>query len=210
MKYTKHLKKLALLSSLALSFGVKADGTLPLPVSQEDLPLAMSGNVEGLSSISLSINNLQNIPNTNPVIGRSVGNPCSASDLFYNAVGTITMDAETLYVRGVCAPATKPDVSTRRSVVATDGSIGLNGTSKKLVLLDGMVAVGSTSTLSSFTGNMKIQPLGLTAATRPVLVPMGLTTMSLTSASLLDVVIKDLKPQAEVRAASRKFQLIRQ
>jgi len=195
---------------------VKADGTLPLPVSQDELPLAMSGNVEGLSDISLSINNLQNIPNTRPVISRSVGNPCSSSDLFYNATGTITMDTETLYVRGVCAPAKKPDVITRRSVVATDGTIGLNGTSKKLVLLDGLVSVGSTSTLSSFNGNMNIQPLGFAPATQPfpapapVLVPMGLTSLSLTSAALFDVVVKDVQPQAEVRASSLKFQLIRQ
>jgi len=186
---------------LALSFGVQADGTLPLPVSKEELPLDMSGNVEALSSITLRLDNLQSIPNLRPVISRDVANPCSGTDVFYEASGTILMNAETLAVQGVCAPLKKPETIAKRLIVATDGTIGVNGTSKKLVRLDGTVATDGVTTLSSFSGNLSIQPLGAPIA------PM-MTTMSLTSASMPGMVTMDLTPQASVPTVF-KFKLLR-
>jgi hypothetical protein len=114
MKYMNHLRKLALLSSLALSFSVavQADGTLPLPFDSkaENLPLELAADN---SNVKLTISRMGYVPA--PGL-----KPCEKTEDFYTLAGTLeTDDGNKLQVKGICTPQNLSGVDTlTRTVVA--------------------------------------------------------------------------------------------
>jgi len=120
MKYMNHLRKLALLSSLALSFIAYGDGTLPLPV-------VLDGDFTQLAEVAgarLQLNlQRENVSPSVPNIP-GYGNPCNESDvyIFKSVTGTLKIGTDILNVYGVCsytsADATDP-TETKFAIVAT-------------------------------------------------------------------------------------------
>lgn len=158
MKYMNHLRKLALLSSLALSFTVYADGTLPLPGTS--LPLTLVSDLNGSlteaapADVTVSITTIASASSTPNIPGFS--NPCTASNPFYKSTGSTSVGDNDFDAIGVCIPLSKTDK--RRVVVATDGST--------LVLLDGTAQTtgsGTTEKLTRFKGTLTVKGPGLGA-----------------------------------------------
>ncbi len=227
MKNLKHLRKLALLSSLALSFGVQADGTLPLPLQVERYPLAMDGNVDGVATLNLKIGSLDNVPAVEPKIP-TVAKLCGGTDLFYSASGSLVLNsgkpsAERLKVYGVCAPSdSAADATvTRRVVIATDDSAATPQAANKLVKLDGIVAADATKTLSGFSGTFNTQALGLrgglTGGTPATAAPISFVFSAISAPGIAPpgVVVEPLPTPTSTPsptptfAPAPKFQLIR-
>jgi len=143
-----HLRKLALLSSLALSFSVKADGTLPLPVGNK-LPLEMADSTLG-DRLAMSIENMSTNAEAQPSIGGTV--PCKAGDEFKSAVGSVTLNQQTLNVLGVCAPKTAAgSAALRRTVVTSDQG------EQTFILFNGNI--DDLKTMKRFSGSISVSPL---------------------------------------------------
>jgi hypothetical protein len=95
-----HLRKLALLSSLALSFVAYGDGTLPLPVVL-DGDFTQLAEVAG-SPLSLNLQRENASPSVPNIPG--YGNPCDVSTdyVFRSVSGTVKIGNDVLNVYGVC------------------------------------------------------------------------------------------------------------
>lgn len=154
MKYMNHLRKLALLSSLALSFSVavQADGTLPLPFDSkaENLPLELAADT---SNLTLRISTMGNTPTAGL-------QPCERTEEYYTATGTLTIDVNSdVNVKGICKPKTASGVDNLRRTIVAEPLVP--GT--KFLLLKGTVGVedilnpatgAMVPSVKSFTGSL--------------------------------------------------------
>jgi hypothetical protein len=131
MKYMNHLRKLALLSSLALSFGVYADGTLPLPLNMVDPNVDMELDVRSLQK------------RTSPFIDNSGVQVCKTSDELFTASGSVTLGTDKYKVVGVCRPKLDP---LARTIVAQ--YTGIPG----FTVLEGRT--DDAQSFTTFTGSM--------------------------------------------------------
>jgi len=121
MKYMNHLRKLALLSSLALSFIAYGDGTLPLPV-------VLDGDFTQLAEVTGSPMrlNLQGVKASSPIDIPGYGNPCNDAIAYtFNAAtgSTLKIGSEILNVNGICfyTNASKPS-DIKLTIVASKDS----------------------------------------------------------------------------------------
>jgi hypothetical protein len=175
-----HLRKLALLSSLALSFSLtlQADGTLPLPIDQskEKLPMELEADT---SDLTLRIDNMQNVPTAQPLSPTRI-QPCARTDQFYSARGTVTRSGNSLNVVGICKPTA--DDSTR-TVVAIDATTVTKAS--QFVLLQGTLDVEEimnpatgefVSSTKSLSGVLNLKPFSGSA---PVFGPEASTQFTL-------------------------------
>ncbi|HYX37058.1 MAG TPA: hypothetical protein VE954_28485 [Oligoflexus sp.] len=177
MKYMNHLRKLALLSSLALSFSltVQADGTLPLPIDQSKEKLPMKFEADS-SDLTLRIESMMAAPAgklPTPI------QPCGSSETLYSASGTVKQGIEELYVVGICKPGTN---SLSRTVVTVDAKTLTKAT--QFVLLQGTLGVETdqdpitgavVSSTRSLTGVMNVKPFsGLAPVGPEALTPFAL------------------------------------
>jgi hypothetical protein len=157
-----HLRKLALLSSLALSFSVavQADGTLPLPLpvgANKALPMEMAADTEDMT---LRVEYMA--PTSSSQLKALSAEPCGKFSDYYVATGNLIRKVGTqsskMNVRGVCKPQTPLGVETvSRTVVAqapspATGFVLLTGTLETEQVVD--PATGNTvpSTVS-FSGS---------------------------------------------------------
>jgi hypothetical protein len=151
MKYMNHLRKLALLSSLALSFTLHADGTLPLP-GMKDRPIELIG-IAKMNQVLTEAGNIRlemKVDSTETAADISeFGNPCELNATYHAVGGTVTHGILGFDVAGVCIPKGATSTSTSgtlpRTVVATDGS--------RLLLLSGPVTY-SNNVIVKFSGNL--------------------------------------------------------
>ena len=100
MKYMNHLRKLALLSSLALSFVAYGDGTLPLPV-------VLDGDFTQLAEVAGAPMrlNVQSVRASSPIDIPGYGNPCNEANAYtFNAAigSTLKIGTQILNVNGIC------------------------------------------------------------------------------------------------------------
>jgi hypothetical protein len=161
MKYMNHLRKLALLSSLALSFTVFADGTLPLP-GVEGVKVILKGTVlmeapvteAANPTLEVAIDYLTNTP--------SAGNSlCDRGATFWEAEGTVNFGNRTFSLAGVCVPkggsSSLESGAVPRVVVGTDGveTVRLSGTvsynSNRMTSFSGTLVVDGESNGLKFT-----------------------------------------------------------
>lgn len=173
MKYMNHLRKLALLSSLALSFAVRADGTLPLP-GIEIRPIKLVGNVKmeqplteaDNTRLELRVQNFDSAPTAANVPG--FGNPCERGAAYYEGSGTVTQGNESFPLAGVCVPrgssSTSESGSLPRIVVASDGD--------KLLLLSGIVTYAANQ-ITVFRGNLIVKGAGEVPSLKFELIPIN-------------------------------------
>jgi hypothetical protein len=152
-----HLRKLALLSSLALSFAVYADGTLPLPLEMTDPDLALTLNVESVADT----------PRTSPLVvnGTRIQACKTPTDELYTATGSVLYEGSAYTVLGVCKPKTNP---LKRTIVTTDAD------TTRITTLDGT----ADSTFSTFAG--KLSHKFLVAPATGTGVPESETSIQLT------------------------------
>ncbi|MDQ3230630.1 MAG: hypothetical protein M3Q07_02335 [Pseudobdellovibrionaceae bacterium] len=156
MKYMNHLRKLALLSSLALSFAVYADGTLPLPGISSGIlkgtvvmeqPINPMGPEAAPSTLEVTISFLDEKASVAKIPG--IANPCDPGPSFREGRGTVTFANKTFTFKGVCVPegaiSTELEGSVPRIAVATNGA--------ELLLLSGNVAY-TGSQMTSFSGKL--------------------------------------------------------
>jgi hypothetical protein len=155
-----HLRKLALLSSLALSFSVavQADGTLPLPIgANKALPMEMAADT---ADMTLRVASMGLTPTSQ--LKALNAEPCGKFSDYYAATGDLIRKVGTqtsrMTVRGVCKPQTQPGVETySRTVVAQAPS-----PSTDFVLLTGTLEIeevanpatgGTVPSTVSFSGS---------------------------------------------------------
>lgn len=154
MKYMNHLRKLALLSSLALSFTVHADGTLPLP-GIKDRPIELIG-IAKMSNVLSEADNVRlemRVDGTETAADISgFGNPCELNATFHDVGGSVLHGNVEFNVAGICVPkgaiSTSPSGSVQRTVVATNGS--------NLLLLSGPVTYRANE-ITKFSGNLTLK-----------------------------------------------------
>lgn len=133
MKYMNHLRKLALLSSLALSYAVYADGTLPLPLKMSDPDVGLT----------LKVDTVGNTPRTVPLAVNGLEiQPCQPTEELYTATGSVNHDGDQYKVLGVCKNKRN---TLKRTIVTTD----LDAT--RVTTLDG---TADTLSFSTFTGTL--------------------------------------------------------
>jgi hypothetical protein len=138
----KHLRKLALLSSLALSFTVYADGTLPLPLEPEQPFEMMDASV----NLTMKIDSQSKLVSRQPAVNGI--SPCLTTDEFYKVTGTVIYDGNPLRAVGVCKPVGK---TLKRVVVAVDAE------QTQYTLLDG--AADNLISIAKFYGTITAKPL---------------------------------------------------
>ena len=139
-------------AAMLAAFAVRADGTLPLPLEDSDLPFAMGGSgVETTTSstgqstrdlvVTMTISSASTLENTtSPFKSR-----CSAgTSKFYTASGKVIVGSDTFVIEGVCAPQNK-ESSPARQVIATTKD-------RSTMQFNGQF-VGVPSALKSFVGN---------------------------------------------------------
>jgi hypothetical protein len=146
MKYKNHLRKLALLSSLALSFIAYGDGTLPLPTVPETKPLEMAATTSSLNAI---VDDQASLPSTDSLRACEV-TPADSGLQFYKASGSVTKDGIDYVIQGICKNAS----SSHRVIYATNLADPKKSTVK--VWLDGKL--DNTTNFRSFNGKMKLTP----------------------------------------------------
>lgn len=141
MKCTNRLEKLVLLGTLfAASMSIRADGTLPIPVSPDELPLTMNGaatdgnNRRRILEVSVD----QAWDNA----GSQLKSRCRSNENFYPAGGRIVIDSDSFAIKGICSRGAAP--SGQKQIIATSGS--------ELIQLDG--TLNGTSSIT-FNGQMK-------------------------------------------------------
>lgn len=161
MKFQKALVKLALLSSLALSFGVKGDGTLPLPIDQ--LPLELEGSVNDLPGLGLQFLQVSNVPSEISTIGENQTPLCNEGEDFFEAKGTLNYTGKKWVLSGICKPRLATDtLASNRTVIAADGKLlGDKANALKLVKLQGKIATpkDNPNLLSSMEGIIEVEDL---------------------------------------------------
>ncbi len=176
MKYMNHLRKLALLSSLALSFSVavQADGTLPLPMdtSKETLPLNLQDQVVDLR---VEIDSMATAPSIQLPAGAIRLLPCATTDEFYAAEGRVFQEGIQRNVVGICKP--KGQISSRTVVAVNADAIELEDATS-LALLQGTLKMNGTKTaFTQFKGKL----------TNKILVPVAPATLSEAITAFKDV-----------------------
>jgi hypothetical protein len=158
-----HLRKLALLSSLALSFSVavQADGTLPLPIVELTPPLVLADdNVD----LRVSINNMKPVTILDNFNGTQACNP---GEELYVATGKVFHGVNQMDLVGICKlkkePATLPVVN--RTVVAIPTG-EKSKTASVLIRMAGTVQRNATLTdFETFKGTMTTKVLGTAPVT---------------------------------------------
>jgi len=145
MKYMNYLRKLALLSSLALSFAVYGDGTLPLPMQSDPTSIQPLVMTDLDQNIELKIGKMAKVVSAQPSVNKI--QPCATTDQFYAANGTVSVLNQAMTVLGICK-ATSP---MKRIVVAIDNANSSNAT--QYILLDG--SIDNASSLTKFAGTIK-------------------------------------------------------
>ena len=150
MNIANPCKVFVLVGAFAFGFGVRADGTLPIPGAESSIqfPLLMGGataeTFEGAItkrdiSMSLDISPEVLVPSdVAKACGKIVATPVS-----YAAAGTVQVGDELFEIQGLCAP--KTGASNKRSVIAL--------TSGRLLQLDGSFKVSPLTKKLSFAGS---------------------------------------------------------
>ena len=133
-----------MVGALAAGFAVRADGTLPIPVTNNELPFLMNGQAleksttgMGTTTRALDINmTLDTADNPSAAISPKLKARCRNNEKFYAASGSVQVAENLFDIQGICAPgsATGP-----RQIIATstgrilqfDGNFAVNAARKK-------------------------------------------------------------------------------
>lgn len=185
MNIANPCKVFVLLGTFAFGFGIRADGTLPIPGAESSLqfPLLMVGAtseaLDGLItkrdiSMSLDTPAIKKPVRLPPTLG--VTPPPSAAlkacdkivatPTFHAASGTVQVGDELFEIQGLCAPKTGKSI--QRSVIAL--------TSGRILQLDGSFKVSPLTKKLSFAGSaLTIDTLASTPESGDDLAPVKVT-----------------------------------
>lgn len=163
MKYMNHLRKLALLSSLALSFSVavQADGTLPLPIADGTLPLELADDTVDLR---VAIGDMK----FNTMVDNFSGSQaCAQTEDLYPATGTVLHGDKKMDLVGICKLKKEPLTLkvVNRTVVAIPAG-EKPATASALIRMTGSVKRNATLTdFETFKGTMTTKVLSASPVT---------------------------------------------
>ena len=153
MNIANPCKLFLIVSTFAAGFAVRADGTLPIPVAQTELPFLMSGSAlestTGIgssitpSTLALDISMSLDVANPTAEINPELKTRCRATESFYPASGTVLIAEDLFDVQGICAPGLA--TAGKRQIIAT--STG------RILQFDGSFEVSAAMT-KSFKGNL--------------------------------------------------------
>lgn len=143
MNIANPCKLFLIVSTLAAGFAVRADGTLPIPVAETELPFLMNGSALesttgiGSSTTTLDISMTLDAANPNVSVNPKLRERCRSTESFYPASGSVQVAEELFDIQGICAPGQA--VAGRRQVIATstgrilqfDGNFAVNGAQAK-------------------------------------------------------------------------------
>jgi len=150
MNIANPCKVLVFFGAVAFGFGVRADGTLPIPFAESaEFPLLMGGaaheSLEGMTTRKFDISMSLDTSDETTVaadVTKACAKPALAAKAF-PATGTIQVGDVLYDIQGLCAP--KTGTSAKRSVIAT--------TSGRLLQLDGSFKVTSATKKLNFEGS---------------------------------------------------------
>ncbi|RYZ60067.1 MAG: hypothetical protein EOP07_02005 [Proteobacteria bacterium] len=162
MNIANPCKLFLIVSTLAAGFSLRADGTLPIPVAETELPFLMNGAAlestttsVGSSSTTLDISMTLDVANPTAEINPKLKERCRKTESFYPAAGSVQVAEELFDVQGICAPGLA--TAGKRQIIAT--STG------RVLQFDGSFAV-SAAKQKSFKGELlKIDSVATTPET---------------------------------------------
>ncbi|MBC7531690.1 MAG: hypothetical protein H7318_08940 [Oligoflexus sp.] len=151
MNIANPCKLFLIVSTLAAGFAVRADGTLPIPVAETELPFLMNGSaLESTTGIgssttpsTLDISMSLDVADPTAEINPKLKTRCRAKESFYPASGTVQIAEDLFDVQGICAPGLA--TAGKRQIIAT--STG------RILQFDGSFAVNAAKA-KSFKGNL--------------------------------------------------------
>ena len=151
MNIANPCKLFLIVSTLVAGVAVRADGTLPIPVAETELPFLMNGS--GLKSttgggssttpLALDISMTLDVADPTAVIDPKLEARCRKTENFYPAGGSVQIDEDLFDVQGICAPGLA--TVGKRQVIAT--STG------RVLQFDGSFVV-SAAKAKSFKGDL--------------------------------------------------------
>ena len=146
MKCTNRLEKLAVLGTLLLAtLPIRGEGTLPIPISSEELPLTLNGQaVDGSNRRNVMEVSVDQAYDN---VSGQLKNRCRGQENFYPAGGRIVLGSDNFNIKGICSPGATP--SGQRQIIAISGG--------ELVQLDGVLSGAPATT---FSGTMKRENMG--------------------------------------------------
>ncbi len=167
MKYMNHLRKLALLSSLALSFSVAvhADGTLPLPLPIADgtLPLEME-DLDVNLKVAIKRMDLTTLPNNINGV-----EPCAKTEQLHFATGEVAHQGNALTLVGICKTkneSTKLNIVSRTVVAIPKGQTTADASA--IVRMKGEVTLNlERNKFETFIGEMTTTAIGAVSSGLP-------------------------------------------
>ncbi len=124
MNIANPCKLFLIVSTLAAGFAVRADGTLPIPVAETELPFVMNGSaLESTTGVGSSTTNPLDISMTldaadpTAAINPKLKSRCRTTESYYPAAGTVQIAEDLFDVQGICAPGVA--TTGKRQVIAT-------------------------------------------------------------------------------------------
>jgi hypothetical protein len=151
MNIANPCKLFLIVSTLVAGVALRADGTLPIPVAETELPFLMNGS--GLKSttgggssstpLALDISMTLDVADPTAEINPKLKARCRATESFYPASGSVQVSDDLFDVQGICAPGLA--TAGKRQIIAT--STG------RILQFDGSFAV-SAAKAKSFKGEL--------------------------------------------------------
>jgi hypothetical protein len=151
MNIANPCRVLVLFGALALGFGVRADGTLPIPNADSNVqfPLLMGGaatETVNATATDFDISMTLDLPESTAAAADLI-KTCSKSTLVpvaHPASGTVQVGIDLFNIKGLCAP--KTGTSTKRTIVAA--------TTGRLLQLEGDFKISTSTKKLSFAGKV--------------------------------------------------------
>lgn len=143
MKLTKPLEKIALLAGVLASLSIRAEGTLPIPITRAELPLTLNG--EAFPTASSPRRDLMEVSVDEALSTASIGTykaRCRSGENFYPAGGRVVLGIDSFAIKGICSSGSAGN-GQKQIIAAND---------VELVQIDGMMRGAPATT---FRGELK-------------------------------------------------------
>ncbi len=143
MKLTKPLEKIALLASTLVTLSIRAEGTLPIPITRAELPLTLNGEAFPSTGsprrdlMEVSVNEARTSGSLTTFKAR-----CRSGENFYPAGGRVVLGIDSFDIKGICSVGAA-GTGQKQIIAANDAEI---------VQLDGMLRGAPATT---FRGQLK-------------------------------------------------------
>ncbi|MBC7659396.1 MAG: hypothetical protein H7249_06780 [Chitinophagaceae bacterium] len=150
MNVANPCKMFLMVGALAAGFAVRADGTLPIPVANKELPFQLIGHIReksvsglGNTATTQEISMTLDAANPSATIDPKFQRRCRPTESFYPAAGSVQVADDLFDIQGVCAPGATT-VGPRQIIATSTG---------RILQFDGSFVVDASKS-RSFKGNL--------------------------------------------------------